>query len=139
MTLEQEVQDQTFNGENHTVELTKKDFYSENVWEKVLSGQPYTAYHVDEATGKKYYYTYEFTEESLPGYKTTITYDDQNDEYHYNVTITNKKTGGSILPDTGGAGTFWIYTVGILVLFLLATTELKRRRENKITIQKNKR
>lgn len=130
------VQDQTFNGENHTVELTKKDFYSENVWEKVLSGQPYTAYHVDEATGKKYYYTYEFTEESLPGYKTTITCDDQNDEYHYNVTITNKKTGGSILPDTGGAGTFWIYTVGILVLFLLATTELKRRRENKITIQK---
>ncbi len=90
-------QDQTFNGENHTVELTKKDFYSENVWEKVLSGQPYTAYHVDEATGKKYYYTYEFTEESLPGYKTTITYDDQNDKYHYNVTITNKKTGGSIL------------------------------------------
>ena len=135
----QEVQDQTFNGENHTVELTKKDFYSENVWEKVLSGQPYTAYHVDEATGKKYYYTYEFTEESLPGYKTTITYDDQNDKYPYNVTITNKKTGGSILPDTGGAGTFWIYTVGILVLFLLATTELKRRRENKITIQKNKR
>lgn len=132
-------QDQTFNGENHTVELTKKDFYSENVWEKVLSGQPYTAYHVDEATGKKYYYTYEFTEESLPGYKTTITYDDQNDKYHYNVTITNKKTGGSILPDTGGAGTFWIYTVGILVLFLLATIELKRRRENKITIQKNKR
>lgn len=135
----EKVQDETFNSENHTVELTKKDFYSENVWEKVLSGPPYTAYHVDEATGKKYYYTYEFTEDSLPGYKTTITYDDQNDKYHYNVTITNKKTGGSILPDTGGAGTFWIYTVGILVLLLLATTELKRRRENKITIQKNKR
>ena len=135
------VQDETFNGGNHTVELTKKDFYSENVWEKVLSGQSYTAYHVDEA-GNKYYYTYEFTEEPLPGYKTTITYDGQNDKYHYNhynVTITNKKTGGSILPDTGGAGTFWIYTVGILVLLLLATTELKRRRENKITIQKNKR
>ena len=135
----EKVQDETFNSENHTVELTKNDFYSENVWEKILSGPPYTAYHVDEATGKKYYYTYEFTEDSLPGYKTTITCDDQNDKYHYNVTITNKKTGGSILPDTGGTGTFWIYTVGILVLLLLATTELKRRRENKITIQKNKR
>lgn len=134
----QEVQDEIFNGANHTVELTRKDFYSENVWEKVLSGKIYTAYHMNKATGKKYYYTYGFTEDSSSDYETMITYD-KSDIHHYNVIITNKKKGGSILPDTGGAGTFWIYTVGILVLFLLAATEWKRRRKKQDYHTKNKR
>lgn len=120
-----EVQDEAFRQE---VVLNQSDYLSQNVWEKVLSGIEYTAYHVAE-NGEKCYYTYFVTEDPLSGYKTEITYHDQ---YHYGVTITNEKTWFSDpLPETGGMGLRTVYVVGVMLIALYVSMELADRKRKK--------
>lgn len=107
------------------VTLNKQDYQSEDTWEKILSGQPYTAYHVGE-NGEKYYYTYTVSEDALEGYETTISY---SGEYHYTMKIVNKGHWfDSLLPDTGGMGTAWIYMIGVLLLCSVAAWEYRKRK-----------
>lgn len=107
------------------VTLNKQDYQSEDTWEKILSGQPYTAYHVGE-NGEKYYYTYTVSEDALEGYETTISY---SGEYHYTIKIVNKGHWfDSLLPDTGGMGTAWIYMIGVLLLCSVAAWEYRKRK-----------
>lgn len=113
------------NGFEETVTLNKQDYQSEDTWEKILSGQPYTAYHVGE-NGEKYYYTYTVSEDALEGYETTISY---SGEYHYTIKIVNKRQWfDSLLPDTGGMGTAWIYMIGVLLLCSVAAWEYRKRK-----------
>ena len=118
----QVIQDTDFAQE---VTLSKQDYQSEDTWEKILSGQPYTAYHVGE-NGEKYYYTYTVSEDALEGYETTISY---SGEYHYTIKIVNKGHWfDSLLPDTGGMGTAWIYMIGVLLLCSVAAWEYRKRK-----------
>ena len=80
----QTITDDTF---NEKVILKKEDAQTSDIWEKVLSGAQFTAYHVG-ADGEKYYYTYQISETKVDGYETTITY---KGDYQYNITVTNKK------------------------------------------------
>ena len=113
------------NGFEEKVTLNKQDYQSEDTWEKILSGQPYTAYHVGE-NGEKYYYTYTVSEDALEGYETTISY---SGEYHYTIKIVNKGHWfDSLLPDTGGMGTAWIYMIGVLLLCSVAVWEYRKRK-----------
>ena len=119
----QEVQDASF---NETVTMTKADYQSEDVWQKVLSSPNYTAYRVGTDGTSKYYYTYHVSETALEGYDTTIKY---NDTYHYSTTITNDyKFLGSLLPETGGAGIGWLMLRGLLLV--AAVYIAKRRRQH---------
>lgn len=119
----QEVQDASF---NETVTMTKADYQSEDVWQKVLSSPNYTAYRVGTDGTSKYYYTYHVSEAALEGYDTTIKY---NDEYHYSTTITNDyKFLGGLLPETGGDGIKWWILTGLLLL--AAGCIAKRRRQH---------
>lgn len=116
--------DEAFNEE---VILTVKDAITEDVWEQILSGPEYTAYHVGE-DGKHYYYTYHISETVLDGYTTEITYP-EGDEYHYSITVTNEKNWfDHVLPETGGMGVTWIYAVGILLLAFYGIMEYRKRR-----------
>jgi len=116
--------DEAFNKE---VILTAKDAITEDVWEKILSGPEYTAYHVGEDE-KHYYYTYHISETVLDGYTTEITYP-EGDEYHYSITVTNTKNWfDHVLPETGGMGVTWIYAVGILLLAFYGIMEYRKRR-----------
>ena len=116
------ITDETFNKE---VILTVKDAITEDVWEKILSGPEYTAYHVGE-DGEHYYYTYHITEAKLDGYETTVKYQGDN---HYDITVTNKKNWfDHVLPETGGMGVTWIYAVGILLLAFYGIMEYRKRR-----------
>ena len=117
------VQDPSF---NETVTLTKADYQSEDVWQKVLSSPNYTAYRVGTDGTTKYYYTYHVSEEALEGYDTTIKY---NDTYHYSTTITNDyKFLGGLLPETGGGGIGWLMLTGLLLV--AAGYIAKRRRQH---------
>lgn len=119
----QEVQDASF---NETVTMTKADYQSEDVWQKVLSSPNYTAYRVGTDGTSKYYYTYHVSETALEGYDTTIKY---NDTYHYSTTITNDyKFLGSLLPETGGGGIGWLMLTGLLLV--AAGYIAKRRRQH---------
>lgn len=119
----QEVQDASF---NETVTMTKADYQSEDVWQKVLSSPNYTAYRVGTDGTSKYYYTYHVSEAALEGYDTTIKY---NDEYHYSTTITNDyKFLGGLLPETGGDGIKWWILTGLLLV--AAGCIAKRRRQH---------
>lgn len=111
------VDDTDFNKE---IILTAEDQITENVWEKVLAGQDYKAYHVGDG-GVRYYYTYQISEDALDGYDTKITY---QGEYQYDMTITNQKRWlDSLLPETGGMGTALFYAIGILLLTILGVTK----------------
>ncbi|MEF2824666.1 MAG: LPXTG cell wall anchor domain-containing protein [Peptococcaceae bacterium] len=117
------VQDPSF---NETVTMTKADYQSEDVWQKVLSSPNYTAYRVGTDGTTKYYYTYHVSEEALEGYDTTIKY---NDTYHYSTTITNGyKFLGGLLPETGGGGIGWLMLAGLLLV--AAGYIAKRRRQH---------
>lgn len=117
------VQDPSF---NETVTLTKADYQSEDVWQKVLSSPNYTAYRVGTDGTTKYYYTYNVSEAALEGYDTTIKY---NDTYHYSTTITNDyKFLGGLLPETGGSGIGWLMLAGLLLV--AAGYIAKRRRQH---------
>ena len=118
----QTITDDTF---NEKVILKKEDAQTSDIWEKVLSGAQFTAYHVG-ADGEKYYYTYQISETKVDGYETTITY---KGDYQYNITVTNKKNWfDSLLPDTGGMGTAWIYMIGVLLLCSVAAWEYRKRK-----------
>lgn len=118
----QTIQDENF---NEKIILSEKDALTKDVWEKVLSGEKYTAYHVGE-NGEKYYYTYHVTEDTLAGYETSIKY---QGDYQYNITVTNKKNWfDQILPETGGFGIHWIYGIGILLLVAYGIMEYRKRR-----------
>ena len=81
--------------------LKPEDAIAEDVWEKLLSGSQYTAYHVGK-DGTPYYYTYHITEDAIDGYTTEITY---QGEHQYNITVINrKKWFEQVLPETGGSG-----------------------------------
>ena len=115
------VQDPSF---NETVTMTKADYQSEDVWQKVLSSPNYTAYRVGTDGTTKYYYTYNVSEAALEGYDTTIKY---NDTYHYSTTITNDyKFLGGLLPETGGSGIGWLMLAGLL---LVAAGCIAKRRQ----------
>ena len=115
-------EDATFNKE---VILKKEDAQTSNIWEKVLSGSEFTAYHVG-ADGKKYYYTYKISETKVDGYETTIKGDGK---YNYTITITNKKNWfDSLLPETGGIGTAALYTIGVLLLCFVTATGYRKRK-----------
>lgn len=117
------VQDPSF---NETVTMTKADYQSEDVWQKVLSSPNYTAYRVGTDGTTKYYYTYNVSEAALEGYDTTIKY---NDTYHYSTTITNDyKFLGGLLPETGGSGIGWLMLTGMLLVAagLIAKRRLQR-------------
>ena len=117
------VQDASF---NETVTMTKADYQSEDVWQKVLSSPNYTAYRVGTDGTTKYYYTYHVSEAALEGYDTTIKY---NDTYHYSTTITNDyKFLGGLLPETGGGGIGWLMLTGLLLV--AAGYIAKRRRQH---------
>ena len=119
------ITDDTFNEE---VILKKEDAQTSDIWEKVLSGPQFTAYHVG-ADGEKYYYTYQISETKVDGYETTITY---KGDYQYNITVTNKKNWfDSLLPETGGIGTAAIYMLGVLLLCLVTATEYKKRKSKR--------
>ena len=118
-----EVKDDTF---GETVTMTKADYQSEDVWQKVLSSPNYTAYRVGTDGTTKYYYTYHVSEAALEGYDTTIKY---NDTYHYSTTITNDyKFLGGLLPETGGGGIGWLMLTGLLLV--AAGYIAKRRRQH---------
>ena len=126
----QETTDINFNKE---VILTKEDAQTADIWEKVLSGPEYAAYHVGE-DGKKYYYTYHISETKVDGYTTEITYPGkpENNKYHYSITVTNKKNWFEIpLPETGGWGTTGIYTIGVLLLCFVAAMEYRKRKSKR--------
>ena len=121
----QETTDINFNKE---VILTKEDAQTADIWEKVLSGPEYTAYHVGQ-NGEKYYYTYHISETKVDGYTTTITY---QGDHQYSITVTNKKNWFEIpLPETGGWGTTGIYTVGVLLLCFVAAMEYRKRKSKR--------
>ena len=129
ITRSYEVKGETITDDNFNqdVILTAKDAITEDVWEKILSGPEYTAYHVGE-DGEHYYYTYHISETVLDGYTTEITYP-EGDEYHYSITVTNKKNWfDHVLPETGGMGVTWIYAVGILLLAFYGIMEYRKRR-----------
>lgn len=110
--------------------LTPKDAQTADIWEKVLSGPEYTAYHVG-TDGKKYYYTYHISEMTIDGYTTKVTYP-TTDKYHYNITVTNTKNWfDSLLPEAGGSGTTWIYMLGVLLLCFVAATEYRKRKSQR--------
>ena len=118
----QSIKDENFNEE---IILNAKDALTGEVWEKVLSVEKYTAYHVGE-NGEKYYYTYYITEDTLAGYKTSIKY---QGDYQYNITVTNKKNWfDQILPETGGFGSYWIYGIGFLLLAAYGIMEYRKKR-----------
>lgn len=105
--------------------LTPEDAITEDVWEKILSGPEYTAYHVGQ-NGEKYYYTYHITEVKVDGYKTSIQY---QGKYQYDITVTNEKNWfDQVLPETGGLGVIWIYGIGILLLAVYGIMEYRKRR-----------
>ena len=119
------IKDETFNEE---VTLKKEDAQTSDIWEKVLSGPKFTAYHVGE-DGKKYYYTYHISETTVEGYETTVTY---KGDYQYGITVTNKKKWfDSLLPETGGWGTKGIYTVGVLLFCFVAAMEYRKRKRQR--------
>lgn len=121
----QTIKDEAFNKE---VILKKEDAQTSDIWEKVLSGPEFTAYHVGE-DGKKYYYTYHISETKVDGYKTTVTY---KGEYQYSITVTNKKNWfDSLLPETGGIGTAALYTVGVLLLCFVTVMEYRKRKSKR--------
>lgn len=121
------IPDETFHQE---VILKKEDAQTPDIWEKVLSGPEYTAYH-EGTDGKKYYYTYHISETKVDGYTTEITYP-KNDKYHYSITVTNKKNWlDSLLPGTGGSGTAWIYAIGVLLLCFVTVTGYKKRKSKR--------
>lgn len=121
------INDETFNEE---VILKKEDAQTSDIWEKVLSGVQFTAYHVGE-DGKKSYYTYYISETKVDGYTTTTTY---QGEYQYSMTVTNKKNWfDRLLPQTGGLGTALLYTFGILLFcFVIATGCKKSKRRQSV-------
>ncbi len=121
------VQDDTF---RQQVVVNESDYLSQNVWEKVLSGDQYTAYYV-AADGTKCYYTYYVSEEALQGYRTEITYLDQ--DYHYDMTITNQKSWMTEpLPETGGYGNAPVYMLGILLIaFCILPNRNEKKRKQK--------
>ena len=122
---EETITDEHFNKE---VILKKEDAQTADIWEKVLSGPEYTAYHVGE-DGKKYYYTYHISETKVDGYTTTISY---KGDHQYSITVTNKKNWFEIpLPETGGWGTTGIYTVGVLLLCFVAAMEYRKRKSKR--------
>lgn len=105
--------------------LKPEDAIAEDVWEKLLSGPQYTAYHVGK-DGTPYYYTYHIMEDAIDGYTTDITY---QGEHQYNITVINrKKWFEQVLPETGGSGVVWIYGVGILLLAVYGIMEYRKRR-----------
>ncbi len=117
--------DETFNEE---VILKKEDAQTSDIWEKVLSGSEFTAYHVGQ-DGKKYYYTYHISETKVDGYETTVTY---QGDYHYSITVTNKKNWfDSLLPETGGIGTAALYTIGVLLLCFVTVMEYRKRKSKR--------
>lgn len=117
--------DETFKEE---VILTKEDAQTSDTWEKVLSGEKFTAYHVGE-DGKKYYYTYKISETKVDGYETIIKGDGK---YNYTITITNKKNWfDSLLPETGGIGTAALYTIGVLLLCFVTATGYRKRKSQR--------
>ena len=119
------IADEIFNKE---VILKKEDAQTSDIWEKVLSGPEFTAYHGGK-DGEKYYYTYKISETKVDGYETTITY---QGDYHYSITITNKKKWfDSLLPETGGMGTAVLYTVGVLLLCFVTVTGYKKRKSKR--------
>lgn len=124
------IKDENFNAE---VILKKEDAQTADIWEKVLSGPEYTAYHVGE-DGKKYYYTYHISETKVDGYITEITYPGKpgDNKYHYSITVINKKNWFVIpLPETGGWGTTGIYTIGVLLLCFVAAMEYRKRKSKR--------
>ena len=119
---EETIPDETFKEE---VILKAEDAITEDVWEKILSGPEYTAYHVGQDR-KHYYYTYHISETGVDGYETTIKY---QGEYQYSITVTNKKKWfDNVLPETGGAGVLWIYGIGILFLTYYGIMEYRKRK-----------
>lgn len=121
----QTIEDVDFSKE---VMLKKEDAQTSDIWEKVLSGPEFTAYHVGE-DGKKYYYTYKISETKVDGYETTVTY---KGEYQYSITVTNKKKWfDSLLPETGGFGTAALYTIGVLLLCFVTAMEYRKRKSKR--------
>ena len=119
------VTDETFNKE---VILKKEDAQTSDIWEKVFSEPEYTAYHVGE-DGKKYYYTYLFSETKVDGYTTTVAY---QGGHQYSFIITNKKNWlDHLLPETGGIGTSALYTLGVLLLCLVTATGYRKRKSKR--------
>ncbi len=113
---------------NKEVTLTKKDAQTSDIWEKVLTGAEYTAYHVG-TDGKKYYYTYHVSEMKVDGYTTEITY---KGDRKYSITVTNTKNWfDSLLPETGGMGKALLYTLGVLLLCLVTATEYRKRKSTR--------
>lgn len=113
---------------NKEVILTKKDAQTSDIWEKVLTGAEYTAYHVG-TDGKKYYYTYHVSEMKVDGYTTEITY---KGDRQYSITVTNTKNWfDSLLPETGGMGKALLYTLGVLLLCLVTATEYRKRKSTR--------
>ncbi len=116
------------------ITLTKEDYSLKNVWEKTISSDTFTAYKV--IGDKKYYYTYWVSEEALSGYTTEITY---SGEHQYSIMVTNTYARQSLLPDTGGSGTRFLYATGILLfgIFVYMTDKKRKNSFDKIDI-KNK-
>lgn len=119
---------------NKEVILTKKDAQTSDIWEKVLTGAEYTAYHVG-TDGKKYYYTYHVSEMKVDGYTTEITY---KGDRQYSITVTNTKNWfDSLLPETGGMGKALLYTLGVLLLCLVTATEYRKRKAQEVRVAIN--
>lgn len=130
ITRSYEVNGETITDEIFSEEVTlkKEDAQTSDIWEKVLSGPKFTAYHVGQ-DGEKYYYTYHISETKVDGYETTVTY---QGNYPYSITVTNRKNWfDSLLPETGGIGTVLLYTLGVLLLCFVTVTGYKKKKSKR--------
>lgn len=119
-----------------TVEMSTEDQEtgSTATWRKVIKDAPVAQYKTETdgtVTNEiEYYYTYSFKETEVPGYETTVEYNEKT----YQATITNKHFPK--LPFTGGDGRNLIYLIGILLLTIYLAMRYKKHKENQEEDQK---
>lgn len=115
------------------VVLTKENCLPENsnIWEKELE-EKFDTFIVKN--GKAYFYVYDIKEEGVKEYKTIVKYprkvNDEN-EYHYYIEIYNVKGVFTILPNTGGTGTYILYGLGIILIMVVILDFILKKRKHK--------
>ena len=95
---------------------------SEHGWKLTIDGLPAWEISSDGNRGKNYIYTVE--EIQVPGYRSEVA--DMNSS---EITITNNKIPGYVLPETGGMGNAPFIIAGILLMTASAVILLRKRKQ----------